>query len=66
MTCMMITHNLKQAMQTGNRTFMMKDGQIVLDLQGEQRKNLTIEDLLRMFREGTNEEFDNDRILLSE
>ncbi|MBQ6487698.1 MAG: ATP-binding cassette domain-containing protein [Solobacterium sp.] len=66
MTCMMITHNLKQAIQTGNRTLMMKDGQIVLDLKGEQRKNLTIEDLLRMFREGTHEEFDNDRILLSE
>jgi len=66
MTCLMVTHNLHQALAAGNRTLMMKDGRIVLDLKGEERKALGTEDLLRMFREGTGTEFDNDRILLSE
>lgn len=66
MTCLMVTHNLHQALAAGNRTLMMKDGRIVLDLKGEERKALDTEDLLRMFREGTGTEFDNDRILLSE
>ena len=64
-TCMMITHNMKQALETGNRTFLMADGKIVYDVKGEERKNLTVEDLLRKFREGTGKDLDNDRILLS-
>lgn len=65
-TCMMITHNMHQALELGNRTFLMADGQIVLDVEGEERSHLTVEDLLIRFREGTGKELDNDRILLSE
>ena len=61
-TCMMITHNLASALALGNRTIMMADGRIVLDLNAAQRKGLTVDDLLRMFR---SQGLDNDRILLS-
>ena len=61
-TCMMITHNLASALALGNRTIMMADGRIVLDLDAAQRKGLTVDDLLRMFR---SQGLDNDRILLS-
>lgn len=64
-TCMMITHNMHQALEMGNRTFLMAGGQIVLDVEGEERSHLTVEDLLVRFREGTGKELDNDRILLS-
>lgn len=65
-TCLMVTHNLKQAVSIGNRTLMMANGHIVVDITGEDRKDLTIQDLMRMFREQAGKEFDNDRILLSE
>ncbi len=61
-TCLMITHDLSSALALGNRTLMMADGRIALDLKNEQRANLTPDDLLRLFRaQGLN----NDRILLS-
>ena len=62
-TCLMITHNLASALALGNRTLMMADGQIRLDLNEEQRKGLTPDDLLRLFR---SRGLDNVRILLSE
>ena len=65
-TCLMITHNLHQALKTGNRTLMMADGRIILDLKGEERESLTMEELLKRFREGAKEELDDDRILLSD
>ena len=65
-TCLMVTHNLKQAVSIGNRTLMMANGHIVVDITGEDRKDLTIQDLMRMFKEQAGKEFDNDRILLSE
>ncbi len=65
-TCLMVTHNLHQAVAVGNRTLMMANGHIVLDLVGEDRKDLSIEDLMRMFREQAGKQFDNDRILLSD
>lgn len=64
-TCMMITHNMHQALEMGSRTFMMADGAIVLDVSGQERENMTVEDLLKRFREGTGHEMDNDRILLT-
>lgn len=64
-TCLMVTHNLKQAVSIGNRTLMMEKGHIVLDLSGEGRRDLTIQDLMDMFREKAGKEFNNDRILLS-
>ena len=61
-TCLMITHNLASALALGNRTIMMAGGQIVLDLKQEQRRGLTPDDLLKMFR---SQGLDNDRILFS-
>jgi putative ABC transport system ATP-binding protein len=63
-TCLMVTHNMHQAIATGNRILMMKDGHIVSDIK--DKKGLTVEDLLARFHEGAGEELDNDRILLSD
>ena len=65
-TCMMITHNMRQALELGNRTLMMADGNIMLDVGGEERKHMTVEDLLTRFKAGAGYELDNDRILLSD
>lgn len=65
-TCMMITHNMRQALELGNRTLLMSDGGIVLDIGGEERAHLTVDDLLARFKAGTGHALDNDRILLSE
>ena len=64
-TCLMITHNMKNALELGNRTFMMDAGRVVLDIGGEERKGLTVDDLLERFRAGAGKNLDNDRILLS-
>ncbi|MCD8083998.1 MAG: ATP-binding cassette domain-containing protein [Clostridiales bacterium] len=64
-TCLMITHNMKQALELGNRTFMMANGDIVLDVGGEERRHMTVDDLLTRFREEAGHALDNDRILLS-
>lgn len=64
-TCMMVTHNMHQALDLGNRTLMMSNGNIVLDIAGEERAGMTVEGLLERFRQGTGHEMDNDRILLS-
>lgn len=61
-TCLMITHNVPSALQLGNRTIMMKDGHIVMELSGERRKNITTEELLQAFRQ---QGVENDRILFS-
>ena len=61
-TCLMITHNLASSLALGNRTIMMENGRIALDLKNEQRKGLTPDDLLQLFR---SQGLDNDRILLS-
>ena len=64
-TTMMVTHNMHQALELGNRTLMMDSGRIVLDVQGEERKNMAVSDLLEKFKARVGEELDNDRILLS-
>jgi putative ABC transport system ATP-binding protein len=64
-TCLMVTHNMHQALELGNRTLMMDDGNIVFDVQGEERANMTVNDLLEKFRKGAGKDLDNDRILLS-
>ena len=61
-TCLMITHNLASSLALGNRTIMMADGRIVLDIGGDERKGLTVDDLLLRFR---TQGLDNDRIMLS-
>ena len=64
-TCLMVTHNMHQALELGNRTLMMDAGRIVLDVQGEERSGMTVDDLLEKFSVGAGKALDNDRILLS-
>ncbi|MCD7856517.1 MAG: ATP-binding cassette domain-containing protein [Clostridiales bacterium] len=64
-TCLMVTHNMQQALALGNRTLMMDAGQIVFDVQGEERAGMSVGDLLEKFRDKANKALDNDRILLS-
>ena len=64
-TTLMVTHNMKNALEQGNRTIMMDSGRIVLDIGGEERKSLSVDDLLERFRAGAGKTLDNDRILLS-
>ena len=64
-TCLMITHNMHQALELGNRTLMMDSGRIVLDVGGAERAGLTVDDLLQRFKAGAGRALDNDRILLS-
>lgn len=64
-TCLMVTHNMHQALELGNRTLMMDGGSIVLDVSGEERARLTIDDLLKQFQLCAGRQLDNDRILLS-
>ncbi len=64
-TCLMVTHNMHQALALGNRTIMMDSGNIVLDVAGEKRAGMTVDDLLQQFALNAGKELDNDRILLS-
>jgi len=64
-TCLMVTHNMSQALTLGNRTLMMADGHIVLDVSGQERKGLTVDDLIERFRAQSGHALDNDRMLLS-
>ena len=64
-TCLMITHNMHQALELGNRTLMMDSGRIVLDISGTERDGMTVDDLLEKFSIDVGKDFDNDRILLS-
>ena len=61
----MVTHNMHQALELGNRTLMMDAGRIVFDIKGEARSKMTVDDLLEKFRENAGKVLDNDRILLS-
>lgn len=65
LTTLMVTHNMKDAIAHGNRLIMMNAGKIVFDVSGEEKKRLTVDDLLHAFTLSTAEEFANDRILLS-
>ena len=64
-TCLMVTHNMHQALELGNRTLMMDGGRIVFDVEGEERSRMTVDDLLEKFRQNAGQQLDNDRILLS-
>ena len=64
LTTMMITHNMKDAIAHGNRLIMMNDGHIVVDVEGEDKKKLTVEDLLRLFVSASGDEFVDDRAVL--
>ena len=65
LTTLMITHTLRDAIAHGNRLIMMQDGHIVVDVEGEQKKKLTVEDLLKLFAQASGQEFANDRAILA-
>lgn len=65
LTTLMITHNMKDAIANGNRLIMMNNGNIIYDVSGEDKKKLTVDDLLQKFAELSGEGFANDRALLS-
>ena len=64
LTTLMITHNMKDAIAHGNRLIMMMDGRIILDIRGEEKKKLTVAELLHKFEEESGEEFANDKAIL--
>ena len=65
LTALMVTHNMKDAITIGNRLIMMHEGRIIYDVKGEEKKNLTVEDLLKKFEQASGEQFANDRMMLS-
>ena len=64
LTTLMITHNMKDAIAHGNRLIMMMDGKIILDIKGEEKKKLTVEQLLHKFEEVSGQEFASDKAIL--
>lgn len=64
-TALMITHNMRDAINLGNRLIMMNEGKIILDIMGEDKSKLTVDDLVRRFKESSGKEFANDEALLS-
>lgn len=65
LTTLMITHNMKDAIAHGNRLIMLNNGKIILDIEGEEKKKLTVDILLSEFAKASGQEFANDRALLS-
>jgi putative tryptophan/tyrosine transport system ATP-binding protein len=65
LTALMVTHNMKNAIQYGNRLIMMYDGKVIYDVSGETKKNLHVRDLLEKFEKVSGGEFANDRMILS-
>jgi putative tryptophan/tyrosine transport system ATP-binding protein len=66
LTSMMITHNMSHAIEYGNRLLMMDKGEIIFDVEGEAKKQLTVEKLMQKFHELRHKTFENDRTLLAE
>ena len=62
---MMVTHNMKDAIRYGNRLIMMNEGKIILDIKGDEKKNLTVQALMDQFVKASGEELASDRALLS-
>ena len=65
LTALMVTHNMKDALALGNRTIMMHEGRIILDLNAEEKQHMTVEDLLAQFEKASGRELSNDRMLLT-
>ena len=65
LTTLMITHNMRDAITHGNRLIMLHEGRVIIDVSGEEKKNLTVEDLLQMFSDASGDDFSNDRAILS-
>ena len=65
LTTLMITHNMRDALSCGNRLIMLHEGRILIDVSGEEKKSLTIKDLLAMFEKAAGSELNSDALLLS-
>ena len=65
LTTLMITHNVKSALETGDRTIMLDAGNIIFDIGKEERIGMTVEDLMKKYSNKKHEEFDNDRAIFS-
>ena len=65
LTTLMITHNMRDAIEYGSRLIMLHNGRIILDISGEEKKKLTVANLLEMFTKASGNEFANDRAILS-
>jgi len=65
LTTLMVTHSMRQALAIGNRTVMLHEGRVVLDVRDDEREGLKVEDLLHMFEKVRGEEIDDDALLLS-
>ena len=65
LTTVMITHNMRDAIAHGNRLIMMQDGRVIVDVEGEDKKKLTVEDLLKLFAQASGSEFASDRAILA-
>ncbi len=65
LTTLMITHNMRDAINYGNRLIMLHAGRVIIDIEGEAKKKLTVEDLLALFTKASGSEFTNDRAILS-
>ncbi|MFP4662232.1 MAG: ABC transporter ATP-binding protein [Halanaerobiales bacterium] len=66
LTVLMVTHDMKQALEMGNRTIMMDKGKIILDIDGQEREDMTIDDLVKKFSEKSGHQLTDDRVLLRE
>jgi len=64
LTTMMVTHSMRQALDVGDRTVMLHQGRVVLDVSGDERKGLDVPDLLAMFERVRGEELSDDSLLL--
>lgn len=65
LTTLMITHNMHDAIEYGNRLIMMHEGRVIIDVSGEEKKKLTIPQLLELFEKASGSEFANDKVMLS-
>jgi putative ABC transport system ATP-binding protein len=63
-TTLMVTHSMRQALDLGDRTVMLHEGRIILDVAGQERKDLEVEDLIQMFRQVRGQEIDDDSLLI--
>ena len=66
LTALMVTHNMQDAITYGNRLVMMNQGKIILDIKGEEKNKLTIEDLLHKFEDISGSKFASDSVLLGD
>ena len=64
LTTLMVTHSMRQALDLGTRTIMLHEGRIVLDVKGEERAGLTVDELVAMFRRQRGQTIDDDALLI--